>query len=208
MEKIVIIGSSGAGKSTLARALGALLKINVFHLDRLFWQPDWKGKTRDTRIDILQALVQEKRWIIEGTYLNSSEELHLNAADAIIFLNTPPLVCLQRIIKRHCEYRGRSRRDIPMGCTDKLTLHHMLKVLFFPLQDGRTLKQKLRNYKAKQIIWLCSAKEVKGFLEQQGQNVNDKRHVPSEERRTNLDMKSYPGLFASILQRFSSLGRA
>ncbi len=208
MEKIVIIGSSGAGKSTLARALGALLKINVFHLDRLFWQPDWKGKTRDTRIDILQALVQEKRWIIEGTYLNSSEELHLEAADTIIFLDTPPSVCLQRIIKRHREYRGRSRRDIPMGCTDKLTLHHMLKVLFFPFREGRTLEQKLRNYNPKQVIRLHSMKEVNDFLEHQGKNVDDKRHVLSGERRTSLDTKSYPGPFASIFQYFSSLGRA
>src|SRR5947209_5630928 len=111
MEKIVIMGSSGAGKTTLAKELGPILKIKkVIHLDRLFWQRGWKGKTRDTRIDILQGLVREKQWIIEGNYFSVSE-LHLNEADTIIFLDTSPLCCLWRLMKRHRESRRRSRRD-------------------------------------------------------------------------------------------------
>jgi adenylate kinase family enzyme len=176
MDKIAIIGSSGAGKSTLARELGSILKIKVFHLDRFFWQRGWKVKTRDTRIDILQEIVREKQWIIEGTYLNSSE-LHLNAADTIIFLDIPPLVCLWRLTKRHREYYGCSRRDIPEGCTDRLTERLILRVLTFPLDDRRTLKQMLRSYKSKRIIWLRSGKEVKDFLAQQG--TEDKRYASS-----------------------------
>jgi adenylate kinase family enzyme len=173
MEKIVIIGSSGAGKSTLVKELDSILEIKVFHLDRFFWQRGWKRKTGDTRIDILQDLVREKRWVIEGSYL-SSAELHLEAADTIIFLDIHPLLCLWRIIKRHREYRGRSRRDIPEGCTDKLTLSRMLKVLAFPLTERRTLEQKLHKYESKQIIRLRSRKEIEDFLAQQVQDANDK----------------------------------
>jgi len=183
MEKVVIIGSAGAGKSTLARKLGSKLNIKVVHLDRVFWQRGWKRKTRDTRIDILQELVREKQWIIEGNYFSSSELLldaadtllHLDAADTIIFLDIPPLLCLQRVIKRHFNYHGLSRRDIPEGCTDKLTLRRMWKVLTFPLDGRRTIKQKLRNYMSKRIIWLRSDKKVEEFLAQQEQDANDKR---------------------------------
>ena len=173
MKKIVIIGSSGAGKSTLARELGSILKMKVFHLDRYFWQRGWRVKTRDTRIDILQEIVREKQWIIEGSYLSSSE-LHLHEADTIIFLDIPPLLCLWRLTKRHLAYRRRSRRDIPEGSTDKLTMSHILKVVTFPLEDRRTIKQKLRNYKSKQIIWLRSRKEVEDFLAQQKQDGDEK----------------------------------
>lgn len=164
MEKIVIIGSAGTGKSTFARKLGSILNIKVYHLDRVFWQRGWVIKPRETRIDILQHLVQDKQWIIEGSYLSSSEP-RLNAADTVIFLDNAPLVCLQRIIKRHLKYHEHSRRDIPEGSKDKLTLLLISKVLVFPFRGRRALIQKLRNYEwSKQIIWLRSGKEVEDFL--------------------------------------------
>lgn len=165
MDKIVIIGSPGAGKSTLAQHLGRILHINVVHLDRVFWQPGWKEKPRETRIDILEKLVQEKQWIIEGTYLSSSEP-RLRAADTIIFLDTATQLCFMRIVKRYLNH-GRIGRDIPNGCQDKLNLICILKVLVFPFRGRRTLLKKLYNFKfdeTKQIFWLRSPKEVKDFL--------------------------------------------
>ena len=41
MNKILIIGSSGAGKSTLAKRLHELTGIELFHLDKLYWNPNW-----------------------------------------------------------------------------------------------------------------------------------------------------------------------
>jgi adenylate kinase family enzyme len=165
MDKIVIIGSPGAGKSTLARKLGHKLHIKVVHLDRIFWQPGWEEKPRDTRIDILQERVQKKQWIIEGTYLSSSEP-RLNAADTIIFLDIPSFLCLQRVIKQHYKSQGHPRHDLTEGCDDKLNLIRILKVLIFPFRGRRTLEKKLSNYQSKQIIWLRSSKEVEDFLAQ------------------------------------------
>ncbi|SRR6266487_3276271 len=180
MDKIVIIGSPGAGKSTLARKIGRKLHIKVVHLDRKFWQPGWKEKPRDTRIEILQELVREKQWIIEGTYLGSSEP-RLKAADAIIFLDIPPFLCLQRIIKQHYKCQGHPRHDLKEGCEDKLNLIRILKVLAFPFRGRRTLEKKLRNYQSKQIIRLCSSKEVEDFLAQLRQDVNDQRDLFHEQ---------------------------
>ena len=165
MEKIVIIGSPGSGKSTLARKLGRKLHIKVVHLDRIFWQPGWEKKPLDTRREILLHLVLEKQWIIEGTYLDSSEP-RFWAADTIIFLDIPSFICLQRIIKQHYKSQGHPRHDLKEGCEDKLNLIRILKVLGFPFRGRRTLIQKLNNYESKQIIWLRSNKEVEGFLAQ------------------------------------------
>ncbi len=165
MEKIVIIGSPGAGKSTFARKLGSILTIKVVHLDRVFWRYDWQEKPRETRIDILQKLVQEKQWLIEGTYLGSSEP-RLNKADTIIFLDIPFLLCLERIIKRHRKPDGHPRHDIPDGCIDNLNLFRMLKVLVFPLKGRRTLQKKLREFPKEKVITLQSTKEADDFLAQ------------------------------------------
>jgi adenylate kinase family enzyme len=163
MVKIAIVGPTGAGKTTLAKKLSSTYKIKAFHLDRLFWQRDWKKETRDNRIDILQQLIQEKQWIIEGTYIHSTE-LHLIAADTIIFLDVPSLVCLLRLIKRYCKGHGRPRRDIPEGCRDKLTMYRILKVLSFPLRERKTLTQKLSDFETKEIVWFRSKKEIEDFL--------------------------------------------
>ncbi len=186
MNKIAIIGSPGAGKSTFAKILYSMLKMKVYHLDRLFWKHGWERKDRDTRIDILQALVREKQWIIDGTYLNSSE-LRLNAADTIIFLDIPPWLCLYRIRQRHNKYKGQPRPDLPDGCSDNLNWICVLKVLVFPFRGRRTLKQMLRSYKSKRIIRLRSGKEVKDFLAQQG--TEDKRYASS----------TVPGAIESLL---------
>ena len=189
MDKIVIIGSPGAGKSTLARDLGFLLQINVVHLDRIFWKPGWKEKPRDARIEILQELVRERQWIIEGTYLGSSEP-RLKAADTIIFLDISTQLCLKRLLKRYMS-GGRRHHDIPEGCYDKFSFFQILKVLAFPFKGKRTLKRKLLYYKSmsKHIIWLHSTKEVEAFLahlEAQSNRKNKSSRKPSTPRNRQL----------------------
>ncbi len=170
MDRVVIIGVSGAGKSTLAKNLHAMLGMKVYHLDRAFWQSNWKVKDKETRIDILGHFVQEKQWIIDGNYLRFSA-IHLDIADTIIFLDISPLLCLRRLIKRHLEYRKHSRRDTPEGCTDRLTLLRIVKVPTFPLNGRKMIMKKLCMYNSKEIIWLRSPKEVEGFLVQLKQDA-------------------------------------
>lgn len=165
LEKIVIIGSSGAGKTTFAKILGSILGMQVFHLDRLFWQNCWQRKNGDKRKETLETLVfKETCWIIDGNYLGPSP-LHLEASDTIIFLDLPPLQCLWRLVKRHTLHIPRD--DIPEGCVDRLTLLRVLKVSLFPLLGRKTIKQTLRTYADKKCIRLRSTKEVNEFLEKQ-----------------------------------------
>lgn len=188
MDKIVIIGSPGAGKTTLARKLGRKLNIKVVHLDRKFWHPGWKEKPKEKRIEILKELVRKKQWIIEGTYLDSSEP-RLKAADTIIFLDINLFLCLQRVITQHFMYKGHPRHDLKEGCEDELNLLRVLKVLGFPFRGRRTLEEKLRAYESKQIIRLRSSKEVEDFLAKLRQDVNDQRDLLHEQ--THLQVNEF-----------------
>jgi adenylate kinase family enzyme len=172
MEKIAIIGSNGAGKTTLAKELSCILKIKVYHLDRLLWQPGWKRKDRETRIDILQKLSSEKQWIIEGSYLRSSGP-RLQVADTIIFLDIPFFKCFLQVLKRHRKYSGLSRRDIPERCTEKLTLLRLFKVLAFPLGERRKLMKILHQFPSEKVIQLHSTREVEAFLLRLGLHADD-----------------------------------
>ncbi len=175
MERIVIIGASGAGKTILARNLRAILKINVYHLDRIFWRRNWKRIADEERIDILQKLVQRKQWIIEGKYLKSFKT-RMDAADTIIFLDISPFVCLKHIIKRHYFHKG-NRRDLAMECSDVLGVKIIAKVLFFTLVRRRGIKRKISCYEDKRVITLQSTKEIDEFVRKVYKEENAKNPV-------------------------------
>lgn len=182
MEKIVVIGSPGAGKSTFARALGDCLGIQVIHLDRYFWKTDWKELPRQTRIEVQQEIIEREkanRWIMEGSYLSSSEG-RLQAADTIIFLDMPFWLCLQQFIKRHQTTRQDSRKDISGGCSDRLDIWRILKIITFPIRSrsggGRKFIlskiAELCTYQAKgsaqkTFYILRSHQEIENFLHEQ-----------------------------------------
>jgi adenylate kinase family enzyme len=173
MDRVVIIGSPGAGKTMLARKLGDILGIEeVYHLDRYFWDSGWHELPRSRRIEIQHRLIKENpRWIIEGTYLSSSDE-RLNAADAIIFLDIPWPLCLFRVLKRRIEYHNKPRPDLPEGCSEKIRFLYLLKVLVFPLRGRRLFLKKQKEIKSRQanevkktqFYWFRSSKAVDNFL--------------------------------------------
>ena len=177
MRKIAIVGSAGAGKSTLAQTLGSILNIEVIHLDRYFWQPGWKERPQEARIEILRGLVQEAKWIIEGTYFTTSD-IRLKEADTIIFLDMPRFLCLWRVIRRRLEYsqHKRPRPDLPEGCSERLNWLYIVKVLIFPYIGRRTLARKFSEVAQGRIIALHSQKEVEDFLEEQRRLTSEDRH--------------------------------
>jgi adenylate kinase family enzyme len=164
MKRIIIIGSAGAGKSTLARALHNIIQIEVIHLDLLFWKPGWIGMPKETWIDTQQQLIQAEEWIIDGNY-QSTMDIRLNAADTIIFLDMPRLLCIWRVIKRHIIYMGRSRPDLANGCSEKITWRYLLEIWKFPSRERKEIIGKFHeNSCKKQIIWLTSRKGISIFL--------------------------------------------
>ena len=104
MERILILGRGASGKSTLALRLGEITGLPVIELDRIFWQAGLTPTPRDQWVVIQQKLVTGDRWIIDGD-LGPYDviEVRLRAADTIIFLDFPLLLCAWRAMRRSHE---------------------------------------------------------------------------------------------------------
>ncbi|MCY1426835.1 topology modulation protein [compost metagenome] len=118
MQRIVILGNAGSGKSTLARALGRCLGLPVVHLDTLFWEPGWVEPDADEFRERVRDAVATDAWVCEGNYARRTFDLRLPRADLVIWLDTPRLTCLLRVIIR--SVMNRPRPDLAAGCREKL----------------------------------------------------------------------------------------
>ncbi|WP_088042298.1 DNA topology modulation protein [Bacillus sp. EAC] len=165
MKKIVIIGSGGSGKSTFSKKLGERLHINVYHLDALFWKANWEGTPKAEQINIQKQLVQQDEWIIDGNY-GGTLDIRLNAADTIIFLDIPRLICIYRLIKRRIKYNKKTRPDMGVGNEEKLDIEFLKWVWQYPVSKRPHILEKLELLSMeKEIVQLKSSKEVETYLE-------------------------------------------
>jgi hypothetical protein len=129
MRRIVVLGNAGSGKSTFARRLGARLALPVVHLDLLFWEPRWKEPDNDVFRSRLSAAIAGDAWVCEGNYARRSFDLRLGKADLVVWLATPRLLCLGRVVLR--TLLGRPRPDLPVGCPEGLLAPGMLEFFTF-----------------------------------------------------------------------------
>ena len=132
MKRIAIIGSGGAGKSTFARELGEILNITPTHLDVHYWRPGWQETPRDAWREIQKELLEGERWIMDGNY-GGTMDLRLEAADTIIFLDMPRLLCVWRVLKQkgHDLSKGGAARPGPrLSRTARLALSRLCLELF------------------------------------------------------------------------------
>lgn len=166
IRRIAIVGSPGAGKSTLARRLGSALGLPVIHLDALFWKPGWVETPRDEFIGQQRRALMAEGWIVDGNY-GATIDLRLAAADTILFLDAPRLVCLWGVVSRAARHAGRTRSDMGPGCPERIDLAFLRYVWRFRRDKRPALLCKLRALEGeKRVVRLSSRAEVAAFLRQ------------------------------------------
>lgn len=165
MKKIALIGSGGSGKSTLARRLGKKLNIEVYHLDALFWKPNWTPTSKEEQIEVQNELVKKEEWIIDGNY-NGTMDIRLNAVDTIIFVDINRVICIFRVFKRMVQYRGKSRPDMAEGVNERFDFDFLKWVWDYPKTKKSVVLKKLERLpNDKKVIILNSPREVQLFLD-------------------------------------------
>ena len=73
-KKILVVGPGGAGKSTFSKKLSKILNIPVYHLDSIYWLPNWEHLEREEFIKKVRVITSKDEWIIDGNYSGSLEE--------------------------------------------------------------------------------------------------------------------------------------
>ena len=165
MKRIMIIGSPGTGKSTFGRQLEGKLSIQLYHLDKLFWKPNWEMSTREEQIEILHQVVHQDKWIIDGNY-SSTLDIRVKQADTIIYLKRTRLICLYQVLKRVARYRGTTRLDMQEGCPEKIDLSFIKWIWQFPKNHEPLINEQLTNLNESQkLVMLTNKKEMSQFLQ-------------------------------------------
>lgn len=111
-NRILVVGPSGSGKTYLSLRLGAALNCAPIHLDARFWRPGWVNTQQSEWRVVVQSLIQAERWIMDGTY-ESTLDLRVPAAEAIIVIEGSRWRCLWRVLRRAMIHRGGPRPDAP-----------------------------------------------------------------------------------------------
>ena len=159
MKRILVVGPSGAGKSYFSRHLGEILKIEVNHLDNLFWRSDRTHLSKEEFDEKLASLLKKDQWIIDGDY-SRTYEMRFRACDTIFFINLTLKECLDGVQSRI----GQDRPDIPWTET---SLDPEFKAWIIRWFDTTlpVLKEMLDRYRStKTIVTFNSRKEADEYL--------------------------------------------
>src|SRR5688572_26030956 len=142
MRRVLVIGSGGAGKSTLARQMGERLRLPVVHLDALYWGAGWTATPKDEWARTVARLIVADAWVMDGNY-SGTLDLRIPAADTIVFLDFPRVVCLWRAVRRRLAFHRRTRPDIHPECPERLTWQFVDWIWNYPRKQRPRVLERL-----------------------------------------------------------------
>ena len=120
MRRVMIIGQPGSGKSTLARAMGAITRLPVVHIDHIHWQAGWIERSQAEKARLCRDVHARPVWIFKGGHTRSWPE-RLARADTLVWLDLPLRIRLSRVLRRTMRHYGRTRPDLPEGCPERFS---------------------------------------------------------------------------------------
>lgn len=161
-KRILVLGPSGSGKTQLALRLGALLGLEIIHLDAHFWQPGWISTPQADWREKIVVLARREAWIMDGTY-ESTLDLRIRRADTAVLIEDNRWNCLIRAVRRRMVADRGTRPDAPPG--QKLDIPFLRYIWNYSTATRPVILEQLREHGASiTTITLQGRREVQGLL--------------------------------------------
>lgn len=168
MRRVAIVSSaSGSGKTTLGRELARRLGVPFHELDALNHGPGWIEATPHELRELVEPLLAEPSWVVDGSYRSKLGDLVFEHADLVVWLDLPVRVWLPRLIRRTLR-RVVTREELWSGNRESLrnVLFSRQSLLLFALRNyprrRRLYPRELARY---DVVRLRSPRDVERWLE-------------------------------------------
>ena len=168
MRRVAIVSSaSGSGKTTLGRELARRLGVPFHELDALNHGPGWIEATPDELRSLVEPLLAEPSWVVDGSYRSKLGDLVFEHADVVVWLDVPRRIWLPRLLRRTFR-RVVTREELWSGNRESLrnVLFSRESLLLFALRNyprrRRLYPSELAAY---DVVRLRSPREVERWLE-------------------------------------------
>ena len=101
MRRVAVIATtSGNGKTTVGRMLADRLGVPFLELDSLVHGPNWTETSDEELRALVEPVVAQESWVIDGGYRAKIGDLVLRNADTVVWLDLPVRVWLPRLVGR------------------------------------------------------------------------------------------------------------
>lgn len=159
-KKINIVGPCASGKSYLSSKLGNLLDIPVYHMDKIYWLPNWEGLSLGELREKVIDISKKDKWIIDGTYSKVLEE-RVKDSDLLIFLDFDIDFCLKSLEKRH----GQKRSDFPDFLDEEDPTELQNYIRGFKTGCRVRILECINKHKDLKVITFYTREEVNEFID-------------------------------------------
>jgi len=96
----MVASASGNGKTTVGKLLADRLGVPFLELDALVHGPGWVETSDEELRRLVEPVVAQDGWVIDGTYDRKLDSLVLDAADTVVWLDLPLRIVLPRLFRR------------------------------------------------------------------------------------------------------------
>lgn len=165
-DRIMVVGCSGGGKSTLSQKIARRFGLVYISIDRdILWLPGWveRGKAEQRRI--IEELIRQDRWIMDGTN-PSTFDVRVPRSDLVIWVRMPRLVNVWGILSRAVKHWGQTRPEMAPGCPEKVDWEFFRFVWTFEKKFSWRIIEGLEKHAGdRPVLVLKSRREMRELLD-------------------------------------------